>query len=340
MKYPAWLKTENIVGVTAPSSGVTGPFINKLENAVLQLKNLGFNCVVSENVRNDKKFVSASKEVRAAEFMSFYMDEKIDIIIPPWGGELLMEILPFLDFEKMKKCEPKWVMGFSDISVLLLALTMKLDVATVHGPNLMDFGNVPIDPSVLHSLTILKDGNIEFAQNNLEKYQKEWLKVTETSFPPYNLTETVEWKSLNGQNCEFTGRIIGGCLDVIRFLIGTEYLPWKGFEKNYKNEGVIWYLESCEMSPPEIYRTLWQMKENGFFDYCKGVLYGRSMGNETRNDFSFEDALRSVFEDKISVVYDADIGHLPPQITIVNGSVATVSFQNGCGKIVQKLIWL
>lgn len=59
----------------------------------------------------------------------------INIIIPPWGGELLIEILDKIDFEQIKN---KWVVGYSDISALLLAITLKTGIATAHGTNLVD----------------------------------------------------------------------------------------------------------------------------------------------------------------------------------------------------------
>ena len=62
-------------------------------------------------------------------------NDEIDIIIPPWGGELLFEIL---EISIMKLLKSKWVLGYSDISALLLAITLKTGIATAHGTNLVD----------------------------------------------------------------------------------------------------------------------------------------------------------------------------------------------------------
>ena len=52
--------------------------------------------------------MSGPKHKRTEDFMNFWMRDDIDAIIPPWGGELLIEILPLLDFQKMKEAKPKW----------------------------------------------------------------------------------------------------------------------------------------------------------------------------------------------------------------------------------------
>src|SRR6185437_9815201 len=82
-----------------------------------------------------EKAKSAPAEKRADEFNEMMRDDNINIIIPPWGGELLIEILQKIDFENIKN---KWVLGYSDTSVLLLAITLKTGIATAHGTNLVD----------------------------------------------------------------------------------------------------------------------------------------------------------------------------------------------------------
>ena len=97
-----------------------------------------------------------------------------------------MAILPYLNYQKLEEAEPEWLLGFSDTSTLLFTLTLNLNIATAHGPNLLDFGSTPIDQSVLASLDILgKESGEEFVQNSLAYYQKEWLQVTDNYFPPH-----------------------------------------------------------------------------------------------------------------------------------------------------------
>ena len=339
MRFPEALKKGDAIGITAPSSGVTGLFQKKLDNAKMQLAQLGFECIETQSVRNSVKLTSASPSQRAGEFMSLYLNEKVKAIIPPWGGEFLMDMLPCLDYDLLKVLPPKWIMGFSDTSTLLFTLSTKCDIATAHGPNLMDFGCTPIDQSVINALAILQSrGNVE--QKNLNLYQKTWADLEKDYKAPYQLTEKVEWQLLKGESqCNFSGRLIGGCLDTICKLIGTPYAVVNDFIDRYKDDGFIWYLESCEMKSPDIYRTLWQMKMNGWFNYCSGIVYGRPDGYSDVRDFNFIDSLQCPLEDlNIPIIYNADIGHLPPQLTFINGALAVVNYDDGAVNIIQSFV--
>jgi len=183
--------------------------------------------------------VSNTAKERAREFEHLYLNDDIKIIIPPWGGLLLIDMLPFLDFDKLRNAPPKWVMGFSDISILLFALTTKLDIATAHGPNALDFAAYPMHETVKDSLKYLSlDSEHEFAQKQTEYYQKEWNSVEENRRAPYNLHEKTVWKSLRCvEKVSFEGRLIGGCLDVLCKLIGTPYANINGFMKRNNDYG-------------------------------------------------------------------------------------------------------
>ena len=126
------------------------------------------------------------------------------------------------------------------------------------------------------------------------------------------------------------GMMIGGCMDTLCKLLGTRFAPVEAFLKKYKQHGFIWTLESCEMAAPDIYRTLWQMCECGWFKYCNGIIIGRPDGYKDKFNFTLIDALmQSLGGLNVPVLYDADIGHIPPQIQIVNGAIGKVDFIEG-----------
>lgn len=132
---------------------------------------------------------------------------------------------------------------------------------------------------------------------------------------------------------------MGGVVNTLQILIGTPYDNVKKFISEYtKEKGVVWYLETVGMSAAEIYRALWQMKYNGWFKNTNGILLGRTSGYSATKDFTLEDALSEVFEDKIQVIYDVDIGHMPPQNILVNGAVGEINYTEGKGKIKMKYI--
>lgn len=76
--------------------------------------------------------------------------------MPPWGGDLAIELLELIDFEKLKAVEPKWFSGFSDLTTLHFPLTILSGWATAHGPNLMELGARVLDETTGRIWTVLE----------------------------------------------------------------------------------------------------------------------------------------------------------------------------------------
>lgn len=97
---------------------------------------------------------------------------------------------------------------------------------------------------------------------------------------------------------------------------------------------MVWFLENCEMPITDLYRSLWQMKNAGWFENTKAFLIGRTRANSPIGEFTYEDVLHSVFDDmSVKVIYDVDFGHVAPQWTMINGSLAKFYFKDGKGKM-------
>lgn len=340
--YPNKLNKEKIIGITAPSD------ISNLETIDYSRKNIesmGYTIIETSNVRKSEGLVSSSPRIRADEFISLWENTKIGHIISARGGEFLMEMLPYLDkYEnEIRKCTPKWVQGYSDTSLLLYYLTTKYNIATVHAENLGGYcvNKSNIDTNIKNVIKLLEncENGYEFAQDSFEKYQVERFENEEDERNiGYNLTKKVEYKSLNDKNnISFSGRIIGGCIDVITMLLGTKYDNTIKYI-NSCNEGVIWYIDNCELTPQELYRRLWKMKELNFFKNTNGFLIGRTAMQDC-DYFTFKEAINRALGDlNIPVIYDVDIGHVPPQFIIINGSYATFEYNDNKGRLIQKLI--
>jgi muramoyltetrapeptide carboxypeptidase len=138
LRYPRPLEKGDLIGVTSPSGGVREQFIARLELVEDNLSKQGYRIQEGKCLRGELKHVSAEKRLRAVDFMNQWENKDVGAIIPPWGGELLIELLPILDFKKLRTSEPKWLLGYSDTSTLLFVLTVAADIATAHGTNLMD----------------------------------------------------------------------------------------------------------------------------------------------------------------------------------------------------------
>ncbi|TWT07733.1 LD-carboxypeptidase [Planococcus sp. CPCC 101016] len=333
IRYPAIMFTT--MGITAPSSGVGPEQHSLLEQAIARQQEKGFKVVTGDTAWTQEFAKSAPAKKRADEFMDMMNNTDIDFIFPPWGGELLIEILEYLDFSKI---QPKWVLGYSDLSLLLLAITLKTGIATAHGTNIVDLRGKTSDETTDRWLSVLKTGQGEtIAQSSSKYYQKQW-NHAEPSPVVFHLTEPTEWKTVSGSSETFSGRLLGGCIDVIRHLIGTPYGEVRAFrDEHIPEEPVIWYLENCEMSVADLKRSLTGMKYAGWFENCAGILFGRSGANEPVEGYTVEMMYQDLAEDlSLPIAYDIDLGHVPPQITFVNGAHAEIQVAEGKGTVIQE----
>ena len=151
----------------------------------------------------------------------------------------------------------------------------------------------------------------------------------------YKLEVVSSWKSLNGDEfSNFSGRSIGGCMDDILNLIGTKYDFVNQYIEKYKYDGIVWFLEVYEMSSSQVMRNLWQMKSAGYFENCRGIIFGRPLFVREDYGVKFYEAVLGALKDlNIPIIYDVDIGHVAPQMSVVNGAIIDVVYEKGKGKI-------
>jgi muramoyltetrapeptide carboxypeptidase len=331
--YPI-LKKKAIIGVTAPSSGVEEELHELVKQSCSRLEERGYKVICRDTVWTQDKAKSAPASKRASEFNEMMKDEAIDLILPPWGGELLIEVLEEIDFENLKD---KWVLGYSDTSLLLLAITLKTGIATAHGSNLIDLrGEYFDDTTAMWESVLSTKTGLSITQYSSEKYQEKW-QHDNPSPCVFHLTEETKWKSVSGENVKAEGRFLGGCIDIIRHLIGTPFGDLQSFRNRHiKDEPVIWYLENCELKTTDLRRSLVQMKLAGWFDNCSCIMFGRSPANETVENYTIEDVYQDLSNElQIPIIFDIDCGHVPPQITFVNGAYGTVEVAEGKGTVAQ-----
>ena len=332
MKYPKFLKEGNTIGVPAPSDGASDDLkINKYKHAIKYFENNNYKVKVSNNLYKSEKARSASAKVRGEEINNMFKDKDIDFLICAGGGEFLVESLPYIDFNIIKE-NPKFLCGFSDPTGLLFPITTKLDIATIYGSNFSSFGEEKFYKCHYDFLNIIKGDLKELDSYDL--YENERLEKV-TGLEGLNLTEKVEWKSLDNKDIKVEGRIIGGCFDLISELIGTKYDGISEFNEKYKDDGIIWYFDNCELSMEKVIRKLWKMNEFNYFKYTKLVIFGRFGIELTNMDYDVKTCLEdSVLSNlNIPVIYDADVSHKGPSLPIVNGSIAHIDYKNGKCKL-------
>lgn len=298
MKYPRFLKKNDTIGITAISSGA-GDKIKEVKISLNHLKE-DYRLIVTPNVYGGE-IVSSSKERRIKEFNEL-LNEDIDMLMNIRGGDFSLETIDKLDFKKIVK-KNLLVQGFSDTTSLVYTLTTKYDYATLYGFNAKSYDSEELSKYQLD--------NLEFIKGNL---------ITQKSFHDRNTY------SING-DFKSKGIIIGGCLDIIRFLLGTKEDATKIFINKYKDYNIIWYFDIFAMGSVDVYLTLLQMKRLGYFKYSDTFIFGSVLFPRVECELEYSDAYKKVFDDK-NIIVDANIGHVDPKFTVLNGSLATITFKD------------
>ena len=335
MRYSKFLKENGTIGVCAPSFGSNiEPYTSRLDSAIDIFESKGHSVKLTNSVRKLKKARSASAKTRAKEFLEVYEDTNIDVVISEAGGELMCEILPCLDFDKLSKIEPKWFLGYSDNTILTFLLPVLADVASIYGMCFHEFGRKPWYKNADDTYLMLKGEKL--VCKNYPKYEGESEKKNkDNALDSYNLNEKSIWSNLSKEdNFKVEGRVLAGCLDVLSMLCGTKYDKVKEFNEKYKGEGIIWFVESCELNVLSQLRAFWQLKNAGWFKYAKAIIIGRPYMKETLFDIDYKEANFSELKSLgIPVVIDADFGHISPSFPIISGGYAKVDYNKGKCKI-------
>ncbi len=363
MRYPAFLQEKGTIGFVAPSFGcATEPYKSGFLNAQKRWKEQGFqlqpgpNCYVEEGVG-----ISNTPKKCGEELTAYYCDKNNDCLISCGGGELMCEILDYVDFEQIRQAAPKWYLGYSDNTNFTFLLATLCDAASVYGPCAAAFGMEPLHPSLNDAMLLLQGKKL--TMQGYDKWERESLKDEEHPYEPYNLTETsvikyylpdgrtnvesmcgmaakyagqdeagqsstrAEFLSDGDAEFSFSGRLLGGCMDCLVNFLGTKYDKVIEFTEKYREDGIIWFLEACDLNLMGIRRAMWQMEHAGWFKYCKGFLIGRprlGMGVEEFGIDSYQAVCEMLYPHHVPVLMDLDIGHMPPSMPLICGSMANV----------------
>lgn len=340
MLIPEYLKNGDWIGVTAMSHPVDDEIKQyRFNHGANLLAKAGFGAVFTNNVfkQADAFGRSGNGQEKAYEFNALVKEDNVKAIFAASGGADQVEMLPYVDLELFRS-HPKWVQGYSDNTAILHYLTTKADVATAYGCNFSDFGMDPWDDSVKRGLDILKGD--QFVQTSFYKYQ-DGFKELKTGLEPYSKDEKVFWK-VNAGNApvDITGRLIGGCMDVLLSVAGTRFDGTLEYIEKYRSDGIIWYLESFDLGCEKMMEGLWKLKELGWFDGAVCIIFGRPMFYDDENVEgkklpSYEEVVEErLAELNIPLITGADIGHKGPQFVMINGAVARVEvFKDGSARM-------
>ena len=367
MRYPKPLQPGGTIGFIAPSFGCAiEPYKTRFENALSLFREMGYKTYLGPNCYEGSGIgISNTPEKCGEELMDVMTTgvsrydsesgEKADAIITCGGGELMCEVVPFIDFEKIATSEPKWYMGYSDNTNYTFLSTILADTAAIYGPCAPAFGREPWHESMEDAMKLLTGEKTEFSSYALwEKEEFSAEDETGSALLSYNVTEKAKYyyylpkeegneysgKILSGDELtndisvpeelrsglNISGRLLGGCVDILTLHVGTRTAKVAEFLEKYKDDGFIWFLECCDLDPLSMRRAFWQMREAGWFKYVKGFMIGRPLhfGEEALGVDQYNAVTDILGNLGAPIIMDLDIGHVPPMMPIVSGSLAEV----------------
>lgn len=336
MRFPRPLRPGDTIGVTAPSSGVDDRMKGRLDAAVAHLRDCGYRVELGDCL-GAERVVSAPKAQRAAELTRMLTDPAIRAVVPPWGGETAIDLLDQVDWFALEAAEPTWLVGFSDLSTVLLPLSLRTGWATLHGTNLMD---TPYDPppGLLHWLDVAS-ATEPFTQRSPGRFRGEgWDDyVGDPGVRTMSLDREGTWSSLDGAPVDVTGRLVGGCIEIVCHVAGTPYGDVASYGRAHADEGLLVYLEACEQGAYDICRSLHGLRLAGWFEHASAVIIGRTRAPDSELMTQREAVADALGGLGVPVVLDVECGHVQPFLPLVNGALGRLVMDGERHELTQTL---
>jgi muramoyltetrapeptide carboxypeptidase LdcA involved in peptidoglycan recycling len=313
MNYIEKIKVGDSIGIFSPSSPITYSCPKRFERAKKYLIEKGFKIVEGSLTGKQDFYRSGSIQERSEELNNLIRNPNVKCIMSTIGGMNSNSILPYIDYEAFMR-NPKIIIGYSDVTAILLAIYAKTGISTYYGPALVaSFGELPpfVDYTYKYFQDIIIDNtklpydfekpeywteeyiNWETQEKSKEKIENEWLTIYEGTV---------------------RGRVIGGNLNTIQGIWGSQYMP------EIKN-GDILFIEDSLKDAATMERSFSFLKVNGVFEKISGIILGK---HELINDLNtgkkpYEILLEVLGDRKLPFIADFDCCHTHPMFTLPIG---------------------
>ena len=242
MKIPPYLKKGDTIGIVAPSGHMA---IEKMQTCIETLDSWGYNVKLGATTHsNSANYFSGNDEERLNDLQEMMDDKKVNAILCARGGYGMSRIIDDLSFKRFKK-NPKWIIGYSDITVLHSHLHTNYNIASLHAPMAAAFNDGVLDnPYVLSIRKALEGEPAEY----------------EAASHEYNKAGSAE------------GELVGGNLSLLAHLIGTD--------SDLKTKNKILFLEDIGEYLYSVDRMFLQLKRAGKLDKLAGLIVGKFTNNK------------------------------------------------------------
>ena len=294
---PRRISPGDVVGLVAPANATFESV--DLQVAIESLRAIGLEARVGPHLHDRHGYLAGQDADRAADINGFFSDTSIRAVLPIRGGWGSSRVLPYLDFDAIAR-NPKVLVGFSDISSLLLGVHARTGLVTFHGPNGMGRWDAY---SLDYFKRMLMNGERITFGNPRELSEKNVLTQTE------NRVMTIS-------RGKARGRLLGGNLTVLTTVVGSPYLPaW---------DGAILFCEDVGEDYYRIDRMLTQLKLAGILARISGFVFGTCSECGPGAPAFGALTLEEIFADHIRPLgipawSGAMIGHGMPQWTLAEG---------------------
>jgi muramoyltetrapeptide carboxypeptidase len=303
---PKRLAPGDTVALVAPASATFRPV--ELDIARESLQALGLTVKVGKSMLARHGYLAGTDRERAADINEFYKDGSVRAVLPIRGGWGSSRVLPYLDFEAIAR-DPKIILGYSDITALLLSIHARTGQITFHGPNGLGRWDAW---SVDYVKRVLFNGEAVTFENPRGISDK-------------NALAQIEHRIQTITPGTARGRLLGGNLTVLTAIIGSPYLPhW---------DGAILFLEDVGEDIYRVDRMFTQMKLAGILPRIRGFVFGTCAECGPGEGFGSL-TLEEVFADHIKPLNvpawsGAMIGHQMQQWTLPVGADVQVDAAKG-----------
>lgn len=301
---PPRLKAGDTVGLINPAGATFHP--DDVNIARETLAALGLKMKTGEHLLDRHGYLGGTDEHRSADINTMFKDPDVDAILALRGGWGCNRLLPYLDYKAVSK-HPKIVMGYSDITGLLLGLNAKTGLVTFHGP----VGTSSFDEFTRGWVTkLLFDGDTFTMEN------------------PRDIGDALTQRKdrvITINSGKARGRLVGGNLTVLTTIVGTPYLP------DFKDK--ILFVEDVREEVYRIDRMLTQLKLAGLLDQISGFVFGNCKECDPGRGYGSL-TLEEVFADHIKPLgipawYGSMIGHIEKKFTMPLGIEAEIDADTG-----------
>lgn len=309
------------VGIVSPAAGVMGLFPNRVQRGMNWLSSQGWEPVLGEHALKQQGYVSASVAERVADIHSF-LDSDAEVILASIGGYNSNQLLPYLDYDKIREAGKKFC-GYSDITALLLAVAIKGSSRCVYGPTFVPEiceYPTPYGDTVNCLKQVLAGKTVVYScpEQTVAEFI-DWADEETGNCREKKMQANLPWKVLQEGNA--SGPIWGGNLQTLLWILGTEFFPLSVLDD------AIFFFEDLEENPAILDAMLQSLRLRGVFDRISGLIVGR-FASQALAEQMYKKILTVVDNPKTPILCDVDIGHVNPMLSIPLGGQTILRLGN------------